>query len=316
MYARYVRDAPSVRRRCSRPAWAHDDSCDDGDGDDGDDDTIDAFSAERLGDASQMNRLALFADYVRVEGVDGFERDAAFMDRYFHATFGSALSLTHALRRLYPSEELTTSDGAFKIIVLGATDAHEYARWRTFGVLGCFLSRAIEIVLVGPALTSDGETFSCDIPFTNNSVSGAVGARLSVRTRRGTFPKDNDDFHESDLFVAFNAGLPVGFDWSDAIEAIVGYHLEGKCARVGRRTHPPGLWVSDVNAEATRCAFEMLQIVVDRRLSDVRHADPEFIEPYLNPHRSPVFRPASGTCALPSCSNAFAFAFRGLAKQV
>ena len=126
------------------------------------------------------------------------------------------------------------------------------------------------------------------------------------------------------MYVAFNAGLPIGDDWRAARRypsstrapqaAAVAASASTKRARPDARSlRPPPFWASDYNEEAASIGFECLRAVVTERLAErLVAARPVFLEPiYLNPFRSPrVF--TEPTCAIPMASNAFAFAFVGL----
>lgn len=281
-----------------------------------------------LSERSMRRRLALFAARHReLRCQDAAVRtDAPFMDRAFHDAFGVALSALEGLRRMHEEFfiERGEGDAKFRLVCLGASDAHELSRWLAFAAMrsieGC---GDVECALVGPALSRDGETFEAIVPSFYGDEGEDDIASLRVRTRRGLFPRDYDE--PCDLYAAFNAGLPVGDDWYDAVAHVVRQHVtyqenlrSEKRRRLDRR--PPSFWVSDYNFAAATIAFSNLQAIVDRALETKSDAlrdafEPVFVEPYLNPFRGPQVHPTSDTCELSSCNNAYAFAFVGLSPR-
>lgn len=252
--------------------------------------------------------------------------DAPFMDGAFHDSFGVALSALEGLRRMHEEFfiERGEDDRTFRLVCLGASDAHERPRWLAFAAMrsieGC---GDVECVLVGPALSRDGETFEAIVPsFYGDEGQDDVGW-LRVRTRRGLFPRDFDE--PCHLYAAFNAGLPVGDDWYDAVAHIVRQHVKyqknrqsSKRQRLGRR--PASFWASDYNFAAADIAFSNLQAIVKRVLETTSETlwdtfQPVFVEPYLNPFRGSHIRPPSDSCEVSSCDNAYAFAFVGLSPR-
>ena len=288
----------------------------------------DRDASTSLSDDSMRRRLALFAARHRaLRCQDAAVRtDAPFMDRAFHDAFGVALSALEGLRRMHEEFfiERGEDDGTFRLVCLGASDAHELPRWLAFAAMrsieGC---GDVECALVGPALSRDGETFEAIVPPFYGEEGEKSVAALRVRTRRGLFPRDYDE--PCDLCAAFNAGLPVGDDWYDAVAHIVRRHAtyqenlrSEKRRRLDRR--PPSFWVSDYNFAAATIAFSNLQAMVDRALKTTSDAlrdafEPVFVEPYLNPFRGSHVCPPSDMCEMPSCNNAYAFAFVGLSPR-
>jgi len=311
-YARYASNASSLSRACRSSTDASTSDARPLDADDV------REAAERLARAYSDVGLPSVEDAAAAAMMD------VFADERFQDAFGPALSVVDAFRRVYEDyvvvrNEREPEKGVVRIVALGATSEFELARWRTFAAL-TLLDRCEDVVvdMVGPELPRRSET---------RSWTFASSSSLTVSTHAGYFPDDFAPPPDCDMYVAFNAGLPIGEDWRAAIDAVVDAHLHAsdasssfsssvstKRARVDARLlRPPPFWASDYNEEAASFGFECLRAVVTERLAERSSPlRPVFLEPiYLNPFRSPrVF--TEPTCAIPMTSNAFAFAFIGL----
>ena len=313
-YARYASNASSLAR-ANRPST---DASSSGARPLDDDDVRDAV--ERL------TRAYGDAGLPSVEDDEDEAMIDVFADVRYDDAFGPALSVVDAFRRVYEDyvvvrDEREPEKGAARVVALGATSEFELARWRTFAVL-TLLDGCVDVVvdMVGPELPQKSETRS----WTFASSSSSSSSSLTVCTHAGYFPDDFKPPPDCDMYVAFNAGLPIGDDWRAAVAAVVDAHLRASDAAAAsastkrarpdaRSLRPPPFWASDYNEEAASIGFECLRAVVTERLAERSSLlRPVFLEPiYLNPFRSPrVF--TQPTCAIPMTSNAFAFAFVGL----
>ena len=111
---------------------------------------------------------------------------------------------------------------------------------------------------------------------------------------RGILPDDFKPPPDCDMYVAFNAGLPIGDDWRAAVAAVVGAHLRASDAAAAsastkrarpdaRSLRPPPFWASDYNEEAASIGFECLRAVVTERLAERSvAAGPSFSSPFTS----------------------------------
>ena len=281
-------------------------------------------SATTRDDDAQARGLAMLADTRKTAGssrealrssiVARFSEDESLME-----TFGPVLSIVDALERMYEEYSVTSTSGTLRIRALGASDAFELARWRTFAALAVLLENCerVEVEFIGPTLRRLYPGVVCEATSTDGS------GRLRIQAIRGLYPEVSDVASASateaaayDVVVAFNAGLPVGGDWARAIERIVSEHVDAFAANAPSLGNvAPPFWVSDYNEEAIDIAFAFLRHVVQRVLES-RNVDSRAEAIYLEPYSNAAYqsRKRISACTVPAHANAYACAFVGLSR--
>ena len=281
-------------------------------------------SATTRDDDAQARGLAMLADTRKTAGssrealrssiVARFSEDESLME-----TFGPVLSIVDALERMYEEYSVTSTSGTLRIRALGASDAFELARWRTFAALAVLLENCerVEVEFIGPTLRRLDPGVVCEATSTDGS------GRLRIQAIRGLYPEVSDVASASaseaaayDVVVAFNAGLPVGGDWARAIERIVSEHVDAFAANAPSLGNvAPPFWVSDYNEEAIDIAFAFLRHVVQRVLES-RNVDSRAEAIYLEPYSNAAYqsRKRISACTVPAHANAYACAFVGLSR--
>ena len=151
------------------------------------------------------------------------------------------------------------------------------------------LDGCVDVVvdMVGPELPQKSETRS----WTFASSSSSSSSSLTVCTHAGYFPDDFKPPPDCDMYVAFNAGLPIGDDWrapsppsstrtSERGDAAAASASTKRARPDARSLRPPPFWASDYNEEAASIGFECLRAVVTERLAErCRCFGPSFSSP-------------------------------------
>ena len=282
-------------------------------------------SATTRDDDAQARGLAMLTDTRKTAGssrealrssiVARFSEDESLME-----TFGPVLSIVDALERMYEEYSVASASGTLRIRALGASDAFELARWRTFAALTVLLENCerVEVEFIGPTLRRLDPRVVCEATSTIGS------GRLRIQAIRGLYPEvsemasasASDEAAAYDVVVAFNAGLPVGGDWTRAIERTVSEHIDAFAANAPSLGNvAPPFWVSDYNEEAIDMAFAFLRHVVQRVLESRNvdsRAEAIYLEPYSN--AASQSRKRISSCTVPAHANAYACAFVGLSR--